>query len=476
MYTENDLIGIPRYQKNNYLFENVALFLFITIIPFQWVVLIQILGLKVKPVHLSFIMIVLAFLNLNHKGIVFNKLTKVNGYFIYFFSLYLAMLIFAMLGSDNLNAGISVISKFTIYFVIFILLSTIIMALPDEKIARLIYLAVPLGIFFFIGYAVYVFHTVGKNFLVEYILAVRHADVGTLHYKIYPMLFNFSGGTISGKESDSFMGSSLRNMLMGVFITYMIILNMYGRCLQTQRNKGLILTISIGLTILFVLIVLSSVSRSAILILCCCFGLVWFISKLRLRKRFSLKKALGTVLFFMVIIISTLVYSEYFFGAQEILHDRFTDMGSTQSRIIMYQESLKLINEKMILGHGPGARIETTPGRSIWEKDHRVHNLFFASWFEAGTGGLIASILFYFAIVWLWIRYIILIINYPNRWLLPISPEWTMTLPIVPLFRALLSGGGGMFALVGWFCLAMFFACIARNEAALRASDKSLKH
>ena len=61
------------------------------------------------------------------------------------------------------------------------------------------------------------------------------------------------------------------------------------------------------------------------------------------------------------------------------------------------------------------------------------------------------------------IRHVWMVLNRPSSWVLPIEPEWVAVLPILPLFRAQVSGGGA-FTLIEWSCLAFFFGLTARNR------------
>jgi O-antigen ligase len=125
----------------------------------------------------------------------------------------------------------------------------------------------------------------------------------------------------------------------------------------------------------------------------------------------------------------------------------------------MFEQAVLLIEEQPVRGAGLGTEVHISSG-----KEHRVHNVFLSSWLEMGILGLLTSLAYYLALLTAWGTFIARIVLSPSRWRLRAQPEWVAVLPVLPMMRVLLSGSGA-FTLVEWFCLALFFGLLAKNES-----------
>ena len=119
-------------------------------------------------------------------------------------------------------------------------------------------------------------------------------------------------------------------------------------------------------------------------------------------------------------------------------------------------------------------RIEKHPwtGSGFYEVDgYPVHNLFLSSWMNAGIAALLTVLAFYFVLIGRWLAFLWMLVKRPERWVLPLAPEWIATLPICPLFRVWISGGGGNLFLGEWMALGVFLGVVLANDLKRRSAD-----
>jgi hypothetical protein len=129
------------------------------------------------------------------------------------------------------------------------------------------------------------------------------------------------------------------------------------------------------------------------------------------------------------------------------------DDNSTQSRIEQFRWAIGLVESNLIAGNG---YMENESGMPI-------HNLFLSSWAYVGLFGFLPVLVFYVALVVVWARWLCGVVARPDSWVLEARPEWVCVLPVLPLFRVWVSGGGGHLAFGEWVALGVFIGLILRN-------------
>lgn len=132
---------------------------------------------------------------------------------------------------------------------------------------------------------------------------------------------------------------------------------------------------------------------------------------------------------------------------------QFSDK-STESRLFQYRWALDLIEKRLLLGHG---YVETDGG-------HPIHNLFLSAWAYTGYTGFGLIVTFYIGLLYAWTRWLYLALTRPSFWVLRARLEWVAVLPVLPLFRVWVSGGGGHVAFGEWIALGVFFGLLMQNE------------
>jgi O-antigen ligase len=141
---------------------------------------------------------------------------------------------------------------------------------------------------------------------------------------------------------------------------------------------------------------------------------------------------------------------------------RFED-ASSESRLLQYRWALSLIEERIVVGHG-------------WlenEQAYPIHNLFLSAWAYAGLPAFICVIVFYCGIFGLWVHHLIGTIKGGQYWRLRARPEWIAVLPILPLFRVWLSGGGGHMSAGEWIALAIFVGVMLQNQTVSKREGRA---
>ena len=458
-------------------FIGYSLLFLLATIPLQWIVLFKFLNLALRPTQIIlFVTFSLIFFYL----VVFNKkiydLKNVIGIFIGFYAFYLMTLIFALFWTQDLKSGVSIIIKYSTYFLSFLVIVQLILLLPDYKRAYFFSIAIPIGIFLFCGIVSYIYIDLGRNILTDYAASILAGDEKAVQYGFYPTIFNYSFTGVARRETDEYISNSLRNTMVGGFILYYIVLKMYKNFSIPGffNNYFFIIVKKISIFLSFLLVILS-LSRSNMIILFFAIMFSYLLSVLKPRvikitKTQFRKYMMVTALIALLIPTVTFLIKDYLLNSYKMIESRFEDLGH-DSRIGMYENALKEIGNNIIIGKGLGVEIEGSEGKA----SGRVHNFFLSSWVEAGIFGFIGSLLTYFSIVLIWFFYTFNILIEKRTWELNTSFEWTMTLPIIPLFRCLVSGGGGALTSIEWFCLSLFFACLYRNEYLFWTNKKLIK-
>ena len=183
-------------------------------------------------------------------------------------------------------------------------------------------------------------------------------------------------------------------------------------------------------------LVVTSVSRSNVAVLGITFVLACLLS-LGVSGRTAQRKVVGNLtVLAMICLLAGVMFAAVSPGVVDLVQRRFAQ-GSPE-RIAIARQALREISEQWLIGRGIGTRPQGT--------DLEIHNLFLAAWHTGGLGALLMSLGFYLVVVVVWLRAIARRLSDPASWKLDISANWVLTLPLLPLFRALISGEGGNFS------------------------------
>ena len=138
----------------------------------------------------------------------------------------------------------------------------------------------------------------------------------------------------------------------------------------------------------------------------------------------------------------------------DLIADRFSfDDNSTGARVLQADVALQRIAQHPLTGSG------------FYEVGgFQVHNLFLNAWMNAGIAAFLLVVSFYLILVARWLAFVWGLVRHPERWVLPLAPEWVAPLPLLPFFRVWLSGDGGNLFLGEWVAVAAFLGLILAND------------
>lgn len=138
----------------------------------------------------------------------------------------------------------------------------------------------------------------------------------------------------------------------------------------------------------------------------------------------------------------------------ELLGDRFAfDDASAAARVIQFAAAIDRIEAHPITGSG------------FYEVGgYTVHNLFLSAWMNAGIFAFLLVVCFYVFLIGRWFSFVWTLITNPERWVLPLAPEWVAPLPLLPFFRVWLSGDGGNLFLGEWIAVGAFLGLMLAND------------
>lgn len=138
----------------------------------------------------------------------------------------------------------------------------------------------------------------------------------------------------------------------------------------------------------------------------------------------------------------------------DLIADRFSfDDNSTGARVLQADVALERIAQHPLTGSG----FHEVGG-------YQVHNLFLNAWMNAGIIAFLLVVSFYLILVGRWVAFVWNLVRHPERWVLPLAPEWVAPLPLLPFFRVWLSGDGGNLFLGEWVAVAAFLGLILAND------------
>lgn len=438
----------------------LALAVFLCMLPISFITLFSAAGLAIKPFHVCFLVLIMlsAPRMLRSGKSVWRRMWNFEFTpFCFFYAVYLAILGVSALNLDVESQHLLV--KYTSYFISFVLLYMLLRdpSMSPASLGRAVYLGSPLGIAVWLGIAAFVFHQLGRNYFSEYLSAVSQFDSTRIQFRLYVPILNYASGERVSRDSAEFISASMRNMIVGVFMLYVILVWTYSTVKISYRHEWVSLACRWSVTIAGVFLVLTSLSRSNIFVLILVYVCVMAVAFVRPGHR-RLKTNLAVIVLLLGMLVGMgIVLAPASF--HQLVADRFSfETFSRDSRVEMFQFAVEKIADRPLQGHGLGAEIGYS-GHS-----RRVHNLFLASWYEAGFAAFLFAFLFWMHVVVVWCNFFRKQIGARRNLASTVSPAWVLALPVLPLFRSMESGAGGNFSLIEWCCLSFFFALTASSK------------
>jgi hypothetical protein len=420
----------------------IAMLLCLSLLAIYWIRVAQLGGFSVKAYHLGMLAVMIATAaSLSGISSAVRVVAFCSAWFLPY-CLYLLFLYPAVIGSPGM--GILVRQLFSL--AAFVGVAAFLSRSADP--AKILRRGALCGLVLFMIFTEYSAHRIGKSLIGAITDFLSSGSFQALIYKFFRPVFNSLEDT-----NDLVFGASIGN----VIAVAMIVLALCFRI--GWRKPGLDLLGSAAIAAALILALLLD-SRSVVLggVVCLCCASV---ARLGINRAISLGGMFrwctiviaGALLLLMVTLRSTAALDSVLSSFE------FTDK-SAESRMGQYSWALSLINDNPVWGHG----------YRLSDDGYPIHNLFLSSWAYVGLVGFVLTAIFYCCFSWIWIRTTISILVRPECWVLAGRPEWVLVLPILPLFRVWVSGGGGHPAYGEWFALAVFVGLVLRNELAAAES------
>ena len=440
----------------------IALFLVLISAPFLWVPLGQLAGLSLKPVHLSLGLALLVVLVGGSRRIWHELFSGDSFVFVVLYSCYLLWYVLSLGWTNSSLVALPAIAKNLVYFASFLALTVMIGNIVQKgNFVQLAGISALVGVLSFAAYMIVVFAAHGYNLIGEYFSAILAADAQRLQFWFYPTLFSFSMASNAPVTSDFTTG--LRNTVLGAIVIDAILLLTWRQILKNQ----LLQIAAISVAALAVAMVLSSVSRSNIIVMALSLSLPFAIRLWQRVRHVRRETVLIAASALLIAFVGAYVFSrgQVTSSAVRILQQRFSILTS-DPRLVMYDNALSEIEKSSVVGYGFGKKVLDGRGVTL-----RVHNVFLASWIETGIVGFILSIAWYIVLV---VRLLSGIVS-QRTWPLNVPKEWAVALLILPLLRVLESGAAS-FTLIEWLALAMYWGTWigSRNNTLAKPTESVL--
>lgn len=414
-----------------------AVFGCFALMSIYWVPLAEIGPFSLEAFHVGMLFVILVtFASLSGPTTTVMVLTGVSPWLLAYLA-YLLFLVPALVGTP----GLSVVVKQLYFATGAICLAGFFFRYPNPE--GLLRKGALCGLLLFLILTEYLARQSGKSLIPAVTEFLSSGNFQALIFKFFRPVFN-----ALNEGTDAAFGASMTNSVAGSLFVLSV-------CFRIgYRGRGADL---LGSIVVFGALFLAVLLNARSVVLAALVGIpLAFSVRLMLRKSVPYTEMLywsvGIVAF------ATLAFVAAVRGASMIRSIvrafEFAD-NSAASRLSQYNWAFELIEESPILGHG----------YVVTDTGYTIHNLFLGAWVHVGIVGFILVVLFYVALLWSWLGAIHMATSRTNFWRLEARFEWVAVLPVLPLLRVWISGGGGHIAFAEWIGLAVFAGLLMRNDA-----------
>jgi O-antigen ligase len=400
----------------------------------QWVVLASLGQFSIKLPYAALALVILFALTGQRRIRACLLFVRQNGHWILPFVLYVILLSAALFGSGGHNPG----PRQIFYLIGCIAFAGCLAAARD--MGAVLRAGATLAVVFFIV----VVEVMARGLGLSWLDAIREfLTGGDLHYVVFSFLRPVFNSLNPGGEV-TFVAS--QKNAIAVCLLVALLLFRAGSAKPRSDFIGMFHTA----VVLFLLLMLNT--RSVIIVAGLSLVLTMALGELSKQVHnlhFLTLKALTAILALGVAISLTSPTP-----VAELIGDRFAfDDASAAARVIQFEAAIERIEEHPITGSG------------FYEvAGYTVHNLFLSAWMNAGIAAFLLVVTFYLLLVGRWVSFVWTLVRNPERWVLPLAPEWVAPLPLLPFFRVWLSGDGGNLFLGEWLAVAAFLGLILAND------------
>jgi hypothetical protein len=415
-------------------------------LPFQWITIVQIGPLSIKPVHLP-----LCFLTLFSPLLVTRHAWAAMfrgdaALFLLLSSIVWLWTFVSVAWTAETRPALTAVVKSGIHLAFFftaaVAATSLILA---NKWQRPLAVGVALGACLYLSYNVLLFARLGHNVFLEYFQALVNLDIVRLRFWFSQRLFNCSlAGSCQnfhGPDAE-LLSASLTNTVAAALVTYTALALFLSQWFLNRWVRST-LWLAGSISAFFVLASMSRSNTVALLLVVLLASLITNHNRHPTSSRFH-SMLLGATPYLFAILGIGLV-SDVALRLIDAIALRMADV-STDPRQVMYFNAFAAIADAPFLGHGEGKTVLDGAGVA-----YPVHNIFLAAWLEQGVLGLL------FVGTWYLFLCMLVIKAYANRQHLEhhLLTKWAALLPIVGLIRSLV-GSGGNFTLIEWMATAIF--------------------
>ena len=400
----------------------------------QWVVLASVGQYSLKLPYAAFGLVILFAVSGQRRIRACVFFVRQNGYWILPFILYIILLSAALYGSGGHNPG----PRQLFYLTGCIAFAGCLAAARDMGAVLRAGATLAIGLF------IVVVEFMARGLGLSWIDAIREfVTSGDLHFVVFSFLrpiFN----SLDPTGEVTFVASQKNSIAVCVLVAGLLFRA------GSAKPKSDILGMIHTAVILFLLLLLNT--RSVIIVAGVSLILVMTLGELAKRVHNLQVLALKALAAILAVAIAISLSTPTPVG--ELIGDRFAfDDASAAARVVQFEAAIDRIEEHPITGSG------------FYEvAGYTVHNLFLSAWMNAGIFAFLFVVSFYVLLVGRWVSFVWNLVRHPERWVLPLAPEWVAPLPLLPFFRVWLSGDGGNLFLGEWIAVAAFLGLILAND------------
>ena len=434
----------------------IGLGCYIAFLPLNWLSLGSAAGLEVRLSHVASVFLMLAFAVLRWRGSLAILQHALVLRFVFFFGCYLLVLASSTFTGEFHGQGLSLILKQAIFLGIMLVTFELVTDAPmDERsLAKVIYFSSAIGILLFIMVAVGVFALQGKNLVAEYAYAIVRGDTQMLRHGMFRTLF---GLQLNSED----VNVSFKNGLVGAFCSIYFMVLAFGRPALAEERSNRVMWFTKWFCLLAcAFFVLTSISRSNMLV----FMIGTSLGMVPQFRNLSARALVVPVVVMPVAILGLMFAAEQVLDASGEMLDRFEQL-TEDNRFEMFSRTIDKIgrSDSWVTGAGVGSKID------FGINELQVHNLFLASWYEAGIPALVFAFLFYSTLAYVWTQ---LVLRYPGEWWPFESAQvWFASMLTLPLIRMMVGGQGGNMSVNDWFSVSIVLAIYSAAQRQFGTDD-----
>lgn len=415
-------------------------FLVLSLLPIQWINVIALGSLNLKPMHLG--VLLLAMVSIVNQRQLKRGYSILVGTLMFWAPLMLyifwsAFVTFTVTADGSMGA----FSRLGMYFLIWVLIASRLAILEGGLRSTLYFSGIGALLFFLLAAAISAAQA-GLS-LLEGFVALTQGN-----YEVFA--WHFVGGIFNAFAGDEYQRLTIKNSMAGMLLVcslaFLSAAHVHG---ASWRFRAF----NVGVALLYALLLPLLLSRSVLASAGLAIALFGLIQTRRSGAQLLIKT--GIVVFPLALLLAA-------YGGDriwEVIHALLLERDSSiDARLGQYEAASAMIERSPWIGRGVG----------IVVGDNVIHNLFLAAWAQSGLPGFLLAIGMYVGLLLSWINMsrMALRLEVADAW--SVYAPWLITIPVLPLFRVWIGGDGGNIDPSGWLGLAVFHGATFALQNAVR--------